>query len=308
MRNSKAVPILTDVVLQNESIIVSSEAAKALGKIGDASAVPLLITALYRGDIGYHAAKAIAEIGKAGYETISRLDASMREEGEVLLHILSPLEVVKKYLGSHRHKSELGKAAEKGRLQAVKELLSKYPHDLESRDSDGFTPLHEAAYNGHPAVAECLVVSGADEKARSNTGWTPLHMAARQGYADIVSLLLEHGAEVNDRDNKWGTTPLHEACVRGNKDVVNLLIDNGADVNATDSEGTVPLHILACGKDMAPVARLVIDAGADVNGRKKDGLTPMGLARVNDNSGMYEFLRLNVVSNHNYNANLLDRK
>jgi len=44
-------------------------------------------------------------------------------------------------------------------------------------------------------------------RARDGTGATALHVAALQGHRAVVELLLASGAEVNARDDEFGATP-----------------------------------------------------------------------------------------------------
>ena len=57
-------------------------------------------------------------------------------------------------------------------------------------------------------------------------GYTPLHDAAREGHNDVVKLLLDRGAEPN-MANQHGDTPLSCALQNGHMDVVNILTENG---------------------------------------------------------------------------------
>ena len=76
---------------------------------------------------------------------------------------------------------------------------------------------------------------------KNDDGWTPLHKAAYEGYREIVELLIAKGADVNAK-NKRGMTPLHLAAEYGRNQVVELLIAKGADVNAEDEDGETPLN------------------------------------------------------------------
>ena len=51
--------------------------------------------------------------------------------------------------------------------------------DVNSKDADGRTPLHLAAFNGHLDGLRELITSGADVNVLNRDGNTPLHMTIR---------------------------------------------------------------------------------------------------------------------------------
>ncbi len=112
-------------------------------------------------------------------------------------------------------------AIAKGDLKKIESLL-KQGVNPNIRDKDGKTPLHNAAYLGHVAVAKLLLEHGADIHARDNANWTPLHWAAYKGHFDVARLLLERGADPTVK-NRDGKTPLDLAKKAGYDGVVSVI-------------------------------------------------------------------------------------
>src|SRR6202034_4113065 len=81
-------------------------------------------------------------------------------------------------------------------LGEVMVVLLKGRHNLDSKDSNGQTPLSWAARNGHEAVVKLLLEKGAELETKDNNGRTLLLWAARNGHEAVVKLLLEKGAEL----------------------------------------------------------------------------------------------------------------
>src|SRR4029453_10287945 len=87
--------------------------------------------------------------------------------------------------------------------------------------------------------------------AYSADGWTPLHLAAFFGHPKITEMLLAQHADVTARSrNANGNTPLHAALAGNHKLVAGLLIGRGGDVNATDAAGWRPLHLAAANNNI----------------------------------------------------------
>jgi ankyrin repeat protein len=104
------------------------------------------------------------------------------------------------------------KAAKKGDVAGVKQLLKIDPSLSGARDKDGSTPLHCASWKGHAEVVKALLDAGADINAKSQNdhyGDTALHAAAHGNQKDVVKVLIERGASLNSK-NQIGRTPLGE--------------------------------------------------------------------------------------------------
>ena len=89
-------------------------------------------------------------------------------------------------------------AAEDGDIEVVKQHLVAGT-DINSKDNEGWTPLHEAASEGHEKIVELLIAKGADLNAKDDEGDTPLDAANDGGHPEIMNLLVKHGATSRDQ-------------------------------------------------------------------------------------------------------------
>ena len=79
--------------------------------------------------------------------------------------------------------------------------------DINSKDHDGWTPLHHAAKEDQSKIASSFLKNDTHPNVKDNDGLTPLHLAAGSGHTEIVSLLLKHSANPTIKNNE-GQTPL----------------------------------------------------------------------------------------------------
>jgi ankyrin repeat protein len=153
-------------------------------------------------------------------------------------------EDVADYLLSLNPQLDLFNAAVAGRVEQVIQQVEADPTVLESHSTDGWTPLHLAAFFGHSDLASALLDHGASIEIRSTNAMknTPLHAAAAGGQVELVKLLAERGADMNaTQDGGW--TALHSAAQAGNREMVEVLLAHGADANARAANNQAPLDL-----------------------------------------------------------------
>ncbi len=122
----------------------------------------------------------------------------------------------------------------------------KAPELLEAHSSDGWTPLHLAAFFGWAELANALHGQGAKVDSRSTNSMknTPLHAAAAGGSnVPLVDLLLKRGAQSERHARRW----LDGACMpprnRAIGAMAETLLANGADVNQRADNNQSPLDM-----------------------------------------------------------------
>ena len=114
-------------------------------------------------------------------------------------------------------------AALAGNLPTVK-LLREARAEI---NHPGWTPLQYAAINGHNAVIEYLISTGADLALAAPNGATPLMLAVLSNKGDTVKLLVGFGFDLDARNDK-GETALAWAKKKGYDEIEKMLRDAGA--------------------------------------------------------------------------------
>lgn len=122
------------------------------------------------------------------------------------------------------------KAVKAGDLAVVQALLAVNPQLAHARDEDKSTPLHYAAWKGHPEIIDLLIDAGADIGAHNENGhWgtTALHAAAHGNRKTAAEALIRRGANVNAVRASGKGTPLDETKVHNATSVAKILLAHG---------------------------------------------------------------------------------
>ena len=77
----------------------------------------------------------------------------------------------------------------------------------------GWTPIHQAAENGHEQVCKLIMDKIKDKNPADLKGRTPLHIAAKNGYLPVCELILDEledkNNHVNPKVNQSSTSPVY---------------------------------------------------------------------------------------------------
>jgi len=76
-----------------------------------------------------------------------------------------------------------------GKIEAAAELIARGANIELVSDTEGTTPLQEAASKGHKDLAEMLLKNGADARAKDKNGKTALDLATETGHGDVAQIL-----------------------------------------------------------------------------------------------------------------------
>lgn len=127
-------------------------------------------------------------------------------------------------------------AAESGNPEMVKEILRYHPNP-EARDQEGKTAIFAASdwhnddkEGARVACVQLLAEAGANVNARDKDGNTPLHETF---LTDVEQELLTLGADVNARNND-GETPIFTTV---DDQAIPLFIKHGADLSIRNNKG-----------------------------------------------------------------------
>ena len=163
---------------------------------------------------------------------------------------------------------------------------------INSQDSQGYTPLHWAVETGNTMAVQTLLRHGANVNDISRYRRTPLHLSARQPFTratkyvqyNIMQSLILAGADIKAKD-KAGDQALHLACMSVDLKIVKLLIANGAQLDEQSDHGVTPLGCAAMfayrhgdnafEESKVRIGSYLIKRGSVLDNHDNDGDTPL---------------------------------
>ncbi|KAL9129299.1 MAG: hypothetical protein Q9217_002209 [Psora testacea] len=166
--------------------------------------------------------------------------------------------------------------------------------EIEDRDDDGHTVIHEASFCGRVGLGRAasngpldLLTFLLDNRAKAllvSYKAPELLRAARSGVSEIIQLLVDRGF------SNQGPRSLLRAAITESIQVVTRLVDHGVIVNVKNKKKQTPMHLAVLGKRMErqtpssvlhsrnEVIKFLIKKGADVKAVDANGQTAFDYA------------------------------
>ena len=155
-------------------------------------------------------------------------------------------------------------------------LIHTHLPNIESKTSEGNTPLMVAAGTGKLHAVKWFLEKGATVTCENKRRWNTLHLAAQGGDTDIISLIHTHLPNIESKTGE-GLTPLMVAAGTGKLHAVKWLLEKGAAIACENKRGWSPLHHAAKGGDPDTID-LILTHLPDVDSKTADGETPLIIA------------------------------
>lgn len=139
--------------------------------------------------------------------------------------------------------NDLHKACVAGDINIVNNILDKMKncHELNSRDTKGYTALHLACSKGDDDIVKVLLKSGAHVSSLDGVNRTPIFLVCVAGHPSTLRVLIVQGhADFHERSLLNGYVPLHEVAVRGYLDCIRVLLSFKASMYPRTFDGDTP--------------------------------------------------------------------
>lgn len=186
--------------------------------------------------------------------------------------------------------------------ERIKFLVGKGA-DVNKQDSQGYTPLTNAARQRQDATVKLLLSLKADPNLVDGNAMTPLIAATMRDHVPTVKALLDGGAKIEE-PGPQDFRPLALALAENKYEAAKALMEAGADPSvASGVDGLTPLMIAASQSAPAEGARFMpgstrpidlaqglIERKADVNAKSTTGMTALMIAAAHNNPPMIGLL------------------
>jgi ankyrin repeat protein len=176
---------------------------------------------------------------------------------------------------------DLHKFAREGRTDELENALNlgdmtKSISLVNVTDKHRRTPLHLAAFFGHPESVTKLIEYKANIHTGAVDGFTALHFAAQNGHLEVCKILLSAKANIDRATDRGVRTPLHLAAFKGKTDVMEYLIRRKANTEKRNSDGKTALDLVSDESTKTRLVELIeqVEERKNVKRKQSDGGSP----------------------------------
>ena len=195
---------------------------------------------------------------------------------------------IAEYSGAHA-------AAQSADLNEIKRLAMASPVALETRDSQGRTPLHVATFARQADAVRALIAAGANTAALENGRYDAVTIAAVANDEITLRVLLELGASAKLVTSRYDGTALIAAAHLGHDGVVRQLIAAGAPLDHVNNlHWTALIEAIVLGDGGVRhqnCVQALLAAGANTQLADRENRTPLQLAIARGYETMVRALR-----------------
>ncbi|KAF5600694.1 Het-eN [Fusarium pseudoanthophilum] len=127
-----------------------------------------------------------------------------------------------------------------GALKGILAMRNGIYVNINQKVCRGCTPLQIAVVGGNISTVKLLLRNGAWPNYRGSLAHTPLHYAALQGHTAVMESLLASGAMMDSQNPRDEKTPLSFAIEYGHIAAIEFLLERGAQIDHNYKVGTKP--------------------------------------------------------------------
>lgn len=159
------------------------------------------------------------------------------------------------------------------------EYVLKRGAKIDTKDTEGQTPLMVAVKSGDLSIINGLLEYRANPDVQDNDGWTAAMHAVRSNEPKIFRLLGKFKANFN-LVNKSDFTALAMAVTQNKANAAVAMLDNNADPNVAMGKAKFNALMLAATKNNQQMVQTLLQYKANPNFQNADGLTPLMIAAI----------------------------
>ena len=167
-------------------------------------------------------------------------------------------------------------------------FILKKSKDINSKNSQGDTPLSLAIKKRKTNIAMLLLRNKADPNTNDLNGDTPLMFSVRSDKIEMIKMLLKFKADPNILNND-SEFSLLLAVKSSNKKALEILLDNNARMDVFDKNGNTAFHV-ACSLNNMEIIKIFVEKGINVNILNKKRETALHIASKKGNLDLVKYL------------------